>query len=136
MTYNLLLSDVVLDFIVVIVILKPFFSVGSSADALMAYQIAFDLYESATQQFLSRVLATIKKTAPALPAVPAAEPEAAAETAAAEGESADKMETDDKAEGSAAAASKAEASKPVLSKEEAELNDKVIFSFIHPFTIS
>ena len=34
----------------------------------MAYQIAFDLYESATQQFLSRVLATIKKTAPALPA--------------------------------------------------------------------
>ncbi len=93
----------------------------------MAYQIAFDLYESATQQFLSRVLATIKKTAPALPAVAAAEPPAAAaaETAAAEGESADKMETD--AEGSAAP--KAEASKPVLSKEEAELNDKVMLLF-------
>ena len=30
----------------------------------MAYQIAFDMYESATQQFLSRVLAAIKKTAP------------------------------------------------------------------------
>merc|ERR1719420_2467051 len=40
-------------------------SAGSSADALMAYQIAFDMYESATQQFLSRVLAAIKKTAPA-----------------------------------------------------------------------
>jgi len=40
-------------------------SAGSSADALMAYQIAFDMYESATQQFLSRVLAAIRKTAPA-----------------------------------------------------------------------
>jgi len=101
-------------------------SKGSSADALMAYQIAFDLYESATQQFLSIVLSIIKKTAPALPAV-AAEPAAAVEAStdkATEGE-ADKMETDDKAEGSAAAP-KAEASKPVLSKEEAELNDKVI----------
>ena len=39
-------------------------SKGSSGDALMAYQIAFDMYESATQQFLSRVLAAIKKTAP------------------------------------------------------------------------
>jgi 26S proteasome regulatory subunit N2 len=37
-------------------------SAGSSTDALMAYQIAFDMYESATQQFLSRVLAAIKKT--------------------------------------------------------------------------
>ena len=37
---------------------------GSSADALMAYQIAFDMYESATQQFLSRVLSAIRKTAP------------------------------------------------------------------------
>jgi 26S proteasome regulatory subunit N2 len=71
-------------------------SKGSPDDALMAYQIAFDLYESATQQFLSRVLATIKKTAPALPSVP--EP-AATETSAAtatEGD-AEKMETDDKA---------------------------------------
>merc|ERR1719150_660604 len=30
----------------------------------MAYQIAFDMYESATQQFLSRVLAAVRKTAP------------------------------------------------------------------------
>jgi len=32
---------------------------GSHQDNLMAFQIAFDLYESATQQFLSRVLAAI-----------------------------------------------------------------------------
>ena len=29
-------------------------SKGSPAEALMSYQIAFDMYESATQQFLSR----------------------------------------------------------------------------------
>jgi len=40
-------------------------SAGSPADTMMAYQIAFDMYESATQQFLSRVLAAIRKTAPA-----------------------------------------------------------------------
>ena len=39
-------------------------SAGSSTDALMAYQIVFDMYVSATQQFLSRVLAAIRKTAP------------------------------------------------------------------------
>jgi hypothetical protein len=32
---------------------------GSKADALMAYKIAFEMYESATQQFLSRLLTTI-----------------------------------------------------------------------------
>jgi hypothetical protein len=31
-------------------------SKGTKAEALMAYQIAFDMYESATQQFLARVL--------------------------------------------------------------------------------
>ncbi|XP_045472348.1 26S proteasome non-ATPase regulatory subunit 1 [Harmonia axyridis] len=31
---------------------------------LMAYQIAFDLYESATQQFLEQVLTALRKTAP------------------------------------------------------------------------
>ncbi len=31
-------------------------SKGTEAEALMAYQIAFDMYESATQQFLARVL--------------------------------------------------------------------------------
>lgn len=34
-------------------------------DVLMAYQIAFDLYESGTQQFLIRVTQTISKCAPA-----------------------------------------------------------------------
>jgi len=90
----------------------------------MAYQIAFDLYESATQQFLSRVLATIKKTAPALPTAP--EPAAAApEAKATEGEAADKMDTDDKAAEGTAVVAKVEAAKPQLSKEEAELNDKI-----------
>lgn len=37
---------------------------GSEQNVLMSYQIAFDLYESATQQFLGRVLHAIKGTAP------------------------------------------------------------------------
>jgi len=56
---------------------------GSQTDALMAYQIAFDLYESATQQFLSRVLAAIRKTSPGVPETPKP----------AVGESEEKMET-------------------------------------------
>ena len=39
-------------------------SQGSEDDVLMAYQIAFDLYESATQQFLNNVLQALKRTAP------------------------------------------------------------------------
>lgn len=37
---------------------------------LMAYQIAFDLYESATQQFLTRVLQALRSTAPLPSALP------------------------------------------------------------------
>lgn len=37
---------------------------SSEHDVLMAYQIAFDLYESATQQFLGQVLQALKATAP------------------------------------------------------------------------
>ncbi len=37
---------------------------------LTAYQIAFDLYESATQQFLSRVQECFKGVLPALPESP------------------------------------------------------------------
>ncbi|XP_012276882.1 26S proteasome non-ATPase regulatory subunit 1 [Orussus abietinus] len=37
---------------------------GSQDCVLMAYQIAFDLYESATQQFLGRVLQALRATAP------------------------------------------------------------------------
>jgi len=39
-------------------------SKGSHDCVLMAYQIAFDLYESATQQFLGRVLQALRATAP------------------------------------------------------------------------
>jgi len=92
-------------------------SKGTDGDALMAYQIAFDLYESATQQFLSRVLATIKKTAPALPAEIE---EVAAPAKPAEGE---EMETDDKSVEGAGASS--EPAKPKLTEQEAKLNDKV-----------
>ncbi|KAJ8958798.1 hypothetical protein NQ318_019556 [Aromia moschata] len=38
--------------------------VGQEESQLMAYQIAFDLYESATQQFLERVLSALRATAP------------------------------------------------------------------------
>ncbi|XP_001848260.2 26S proteasome non-ATPase regulatory subunit 1 [Culex quinquefasciatus] len=37
---------------------------GGEHSVLMAYQIAFDLYESATQQFLGQVLQALKATAP------------------------------------------------------------------------
>jgi len=42
----------------------------------MAYQIGFDLYESATQQFLQSVQAALRQTAPApiLPTAPVAVP--------------------------------------------------------------
>lgn len=39
-------------------------SKGSQDCVLMAYQIAFDLYESATQQFLGRVLQAVRAMAP------------------------------------------------------------------------
>lgn len=37
---------------------------SSDIDVLMGYQIAFDLYESATQQFLGQVLQALRSTAP------------------------------------------------------------------------
>lgn len=40
---------------------------GAEDSTLMAYQIAFDLYESATQQFLARVLQALKPTSTAAP---------------------------------------------------------------------
>ncbi|XP_064550592.1 26S proteasome non-ATPase regulatory subunit 1 [Drosophila montana] len=45
---------------------------GSAVEAnnLMAYQIAFDLYESATQEFLGNVLQALKDTAPIPTALP------------------------------------------------------------------
>ena len=40
----------------------------------MAYQIAFDLYESATQQFLNNVVQAVRKTAPIPAAVKGSTP--------------------------------------------------------------
>ncbi|KAH9523483.1 26S proteasome non-ATPase regulatory subunit 1 [Bulinus truncatus] len=45
---------------------------GNDDSVLMAYQIGFDLYESATQQFLQRVQAALKVAAPAPISAPAA----------------------------------------------------------------
>ncbi len=79
-------------------------SQGSSDDIQMAYQIAFDLYESATQQFVNKVLQAVRKTAPIPSAViigsgkkpeePAAKPEKSEDADAEE-----KMETDAAEEG-------------------------------------
>ncbi|CAH2005412.1 unnamed protein product [Acanthoscelides obtectus] len=63
---------------------------GQEDSQLMAYQIAFDLYESATQQFLERVLVALRMTAPIpslleeklKPKTPAAEGKPDAETPA------------------------------------------------------
>ena len=40
---------------------------GEEEEVLTAYQIAFDLYESATQQFLGRVQECFRGVLPALP---------------------------------------------------------------------
>lgn len=74
-------------------------SKGSHDCVLMAYQIAFDLYESATQQFLGRVLQALRATAPipgALMVKPVVKPSSAttAKTIEASAESAN-MEVDE-----------------------------------------
>ena len=60
MVQNLIFLD---DPVVVADILETL-SQGSTEDVLMAYQLAFDLYESATQQFVNKVLNAVRKTAP------------------------------------------------------------------------
>lgn len=87
---------------------------GSEADALMAYQIAFDMYESATQQFLSRVLAAVRRTAP----IPIAEKEEKPKE-----ESAEAMETDDKP--AEEKKEEAPASTKVLDTKQAQLQSRV-----------
>ncbi|XP_043791050.1 26S proteasome non-ATPase regulatory subunit 1 [Apis laboriosa] len=73
-------------------------SKGSQDCVLMAYQIAFDLYESATQQFLGRVLQALRATAPipgALMVKPIVKPVAKVSTeAAVSSESTPVMETE------------------------------------------
>lgn len=76
-------------------------SKGSQDCVLMAYQIAFDLYESATQQFLGRVLQALRATAPipgALLVKPVVKPAAAitvAKTAEEDSTETTNMETDE-----------------------------------------
>ena len=45
-------------------ILENLLKSGNSDSSLMAYQIGFDLYESATQQFLQKIQAALRPTAP------------------------------------------------------------------------
>lgn len=76
-------------------------SKGSQDCVLMAYQIAFDLYESATQQFLGRVLQALRATAPipgALLVKPVVKPAVAitvAKTAEEDSTETTNMETDE-----------------------------------------
>lgn len=105
-------------------------SKGSQDCVLMAYQIAFDLYESATQQFLGRVLQALRATAPipgALLVKPVVKPAAAATTAAKTAEDTTEttnMETD---EGTAApnGEEKAQRSVESLNAEEREQQERV-----------
>ena len=102
---------------------------------LMAYQIGFDLYESATQQFLGRVQAALRATAP-IPIPASGAPEATPTPTPAEPA---EMETDAKEEESSAGTT-AEGSTPAatpatpaavtpkleeLSDKEKELQDRV-----------
>lgn len=77
-------------------------TVSNDLDVLMGYQIAFDLYESATQQFLGLVLQALRSTAPIPSALastynPQGTEEKSADGSAAEGEkpAAEKAEVDD-----------------------------------------
>ena len=71
-------------------------SQGSTEDVLMAYQIAFDLYESATQQFVNKVLNAVRKTAP-IPSAVMKQKEATETATETKAEGEEKMETDEPA---------------------------------------
>ena len=86
MVQNLIFLD---DPVVVADILETL-SQGSTEDVLMAYQLAFDLYESATQQFVNKVLNAVRKTAP-IPSAVMKKDEPAKESSSTE----EKMETDE-----------------------------------------
>uniref|UniRef100_T1H0F0 26S proteasome non-ATPase regulatory subunit 1/RPN2 N-terminal domain-containing protein n=1 Tax=Megaselia scalaris TaxID=36166 RepID=T1H0F0_MEGSC len=51
-------------------VLEKLTSSNSDQNTLMAYQIAFDMYESATQEFLGQVSQALKATAPIPGALP------------------------------------------------------------------
>ncbi|XP_014475795.1 PREDICTED: 26S proteasome non-ATPase regulatory subunit 1 [Dinoponera quadriceps] len=106
-------------------------SKGSQDCVLMAYQIAFDLYESATQQFLGRVLQALRATAPipgALMVKPVVKPVAATTVASNQAKPVEvttesaSMETDNTA---APAEDKAERSVESLNAEEREQQERV-----------
>ncbi|OAD53326.1 26S proteasome non-ATPase regulatory subunit 1 [Eufriesea mexicana] len=99
-------------------------SKGSQDCVLMAYQIAFDLYESATQQFLGRVLQALRATAPipgALMVKPIVKPVVKA-TAEASSESSTAMETESS---TPAPDEKAQRSVESLNAEEREQQERV-----------
>ncbi|XP_077440261.1 26S proteasome non-ATPase regulatory subunit 1 isoform X1 [Vanacampus margaritifer] len=75
---------------------------------LMAYQICFDLYESASQQFLSSVIQNLRTVGTPIPAVPGSTNTGTVSTT---DKDSDAMETDDKAGSSPAG-------KPAEAKEE------------------
>ncbi|MGH0168076.1 UNVERIFIED_CONTAM: hypothetical protein FKN15_067447 [Acipenser sinensis] len=84
---------------------------------LMAYQICFDLYESASQQFLSSVIQNLRTVGTPIPAVPGSTNTG---TVPAADKDSDAMETDDKTGSSPAG-------KPAESKEEPkDQNSKMI----------
>jgi len=86
-------------------------SQGSTEDVLMAYQIAFDLYESATQQFVNKVLNAVRKTAPIPSAV-------MKEVEAKKTENDEKMDTDETASDATAAVESDDKKIDDLSAEE------------------
>ncbi|XP_074109824.1 regulatory particle non-ATPase 2 [Cotesia typhae] len=100
---------------------------GTQECVLMAYQIAFDLYESATQQFLGRVLQALRATAPipsALMVKPIVKPAKAAETPAASSEASTSETTAAPVE-ETPAEEKTERSVESLTKEEREQQERV-----------
>ncbi|KAK1132250.1 proteasome regulatory particle base subunit [Melipona bicolor] len=101
-------------------------SKGSQDCVLMAYQIAFDLYESATQQFLGRVLQALRATAPipgALMVKPIVKPAVKAATEASSSEPA-ATETENNSN-TAAPEEKSQRSVESLNAEEREQQERV-----------
>ncbi|XP_054014485.1 26S proteasome non-ATPase regulatory subunit 1 [Hylaeus anthracinus] len=99
-------------------------SKGSQDCVLMAYQIAFDLYESATQQFLGRVLQALRAMAPipgALIVKPIVKPAVKASTDATSSDSTS-METETS---TPAPEEKTERSVESLNAEEREQQERV-----------
>ncbi|XP_011700319.1 PREDICTED: 26S proteasome non-ATPase regulatory subunit 1 [Wasmannia auropunctata] len=104
-------------------------SKGSHDCVLMAYQIAFDLYESATQQFLGRVLQALRATAPipgALMVKPVVKPTAAttAKTTESANTESTNMEVDEET-AAPAGEEKAQRSVESLNAEEREQQERV-----------